>query len=307
VSLNDLVFPLVPRRRLVGLAYGAMHSARRGMGSDVAGSRPYLPGDDVDTIDWGASAKLSSARGSEEFIVREHYADEAPRVVIVCDRRPEMALCPRELPWLRKYEAMAVAAEIIAESTTQAQGFVGYLDFASGEEPFWRPPASGREHWAIQDRHLAWPDFKAPHDTIERALDFLGSSRRTLPAGSFLFLLSDFLAGPSRDAWTRALEQRWDVVPVVIQDPVWEASFPVLERIVVPFADAEGRIRLVRLKRGEAEQRRREHEERRERLLGDFDSLGIEPILVSSTVREQVLRAFVDWADERSFRQGHGG
>ena len=35
-----------------------------------------------------------------------------------------------------------------------------------------------------------------------------------------------------------------------------------------------------------------------------FDSLGIEPILVSSTVREHVLRAFVAWADERSFRRG---
>ena len=27
-----------------------MHSARRGLGSDVAGSRPYLPGDDMDAI-----------------------------------------------------------------------------------------------------------------------------------------------------------------------------------------------------------------------------------------------------------------
>jgi uncharacterized protein (DUF58 family) len=307
VSLQDLVFPLIPRRRMVGLAYGAMHSARRGMGSDVAGSRPYRPGDDVDTIDWAASAKLSSARDTEEFVVREHYADEAPRVVIVCDRRPEMALCPRELPWLRKYEAMALAAEIISESTTKAQGFVGYLDFASGEEPFWRPPASGAEHWAIQDRHLAWPDFKAPQDTIERALDFLGSGRRTLPAGSFLFLLSDFLVPPSRDAWTRALEQRWDLAPVVIQDPVWESSFPQVDGIVVPFADAEGSVRLVRLRRGEAERCRREHEERRTRLLAELESLGIEPILVSSTNREEVFRAFLGWSDERTFRRGHGG
>ena len=46
---------------MIGLAFGAMHSARRGMGSDVAGSRPYRPGDDVDAIDWAASAKLSAA------------------------------------------------------------------------------------------------------------------------------------------------------------------------------------------------------------------------------------------------------
>ena len=58
-------FPLVLRRRLIGLAYGAMHSARRGTGSDVAGSRPYRPGDDVDAIDWAASARLSSTHGQD--------------------------------------------------------------------------------------------------------------------------------------------------------------------------------------------------------------------------------------------------
>ena len=59
------VFPLVPRRRLVGLSFGGMHSARRGSGSDVAGSRPYQPGDDIRAIDWGASARLSSARAAD--------------------------------------------------------------------------------------------------------------------------------------------------------------------------------------------------------------------------------------------------
>ncbi|MBI4172789.1 MAG: DUF58 domain-containing protein, partial [Actinobacteria bacterium] len=102
MALRELTFPLVPRRRLVGLAFGAMHSARRGTGSDVAGSRPYVSGDDVDAIDWAASARLSSARDSDQFVVRERFAEEAPRVVIVCDRRPELAPPAPELPWLRK-------------------------------------------------------------------------------------------------------------------------------------------------------------------------------------------------------------
>src|SRR5438105_15904492 len=105
------VFTLVPRRRLIGLSFGGMHSARRGLGSGVAGSRPYRPGDDVDAIDWPASARLSSARGTDEFIVRERFADEAPRVIVVSDRRPQMALFPAPLPWLRKDEAMKVVTE----------------------------------------------------------------------------------------------------------------------------------------------------------------------------------------------------
>jgi uncharacterized protein (DUF58 family) len=307
VPVDELTFPLVPRRRLVGLAFGAMHSARRGMGSDVAGSRPYRPGDDVDAIDWGASARLASARGSDEFVVRERYADEAPRVVVVCDRRPEMALYPPELPWLRKPEAMRVATEIVSESAVAARGLVGYLDFASGEdEPFWRPPQSNSERWQISDHHLAYAEFRAPTDTVARSLEFLTSHRRAVPPGTFLFVLSDFLAAPSRDAWARALELRWDVVPVVIQDPVWEQSFPPVGSLVLPLADARGRGRPVRLRPAEVDARRDEHERRRERLVDEFRTLGIEPILVSSSDRAEIFRAFLAWADEREFRRGRG-
>ena len=73
-------FPLIPRRRVLGLAFGGLHSIRRGHGSDVAASRPYRPGDAMRTIDWAASARMSLARGTDEFVVREHFADEAPRV-----------------------------------------------------------------------------------------------------------------------------------------------------------------------------------------------------------------------------------
>src|SRR5207244_9340735 len=97
-----------------------MHSARRGRGSDVAGSRPYVPGDDVKAIDWGASARLSSARGDDAFVVRERYAEEAPRVVVVCDRRPAMRLFPPGLPWLRKAEAQRTVIELGRTSTVEA-------------------------------------------------------------------------------------------------------------------------------------------------------------------------------------------
>jgi uncharacterized protein (DUF58 family) len=284
-----------------------MHSARRGTGDDVAGSRPYVRGDDVHSIDWATSARLSSARGSDEFVVRESYADEAPFVVVVCDRRPEMALYPPELPWLQKQEAVRAAAELIGASAVQARGLVGYLDYALGEEePFWRPPQSQAELWLIRERHLAFPEFRARPDNVERALDFLGRHGRSVPSGSFVFVLSDFLVAPPRDAWARALEHRWDVVPVVIQDPVWEQSFPRVDGVVVPVADARGRLRPVRLSAREAERRRAENETRRDRLLTDFVTLGIEPLLLSSSDREHVLRAFLAWSDERQFRRGRG-
>ena len=306
MSPRGLTFPLIQRRRMLGMAFGAIHGARRGTGSDVAGSRPYVPGDDRDAIDWAASARLSSARSSDEFIVREHFADEAPRAVIVVDRRPEMALCPADLPWLRKYEAVRVAADLIAESVAEARGLVGYLDFAEGvEQPFWRPPRDASERWAITERHLAHTTFGAPPDAIERAFDFLGAHRRALPSGSFVFVLSDFLVSPDRETWERALDRHWDVVPVIIQDPVWEQSFPSLDGVVVPLREPGGRLRLVRLRRGESDQRRQAHAARCERLLADFRSLGMPPIVLSAADRDHVLDAFLDWTAERQFRRGH--
>jgi len=304
LSAYELTFPLIPRRRLVGLAFGAMHSARRGMGSDVAGSRPYLPGDDVDQIDWAASARLSSARNSDEFVVRERYADEAPRVVVVCDRRPEMELFPPELPFLSKKTAMHEAAEIVAESTIKARGFVGYLDFADGE-PFWQPPGSKQAFWHVRERDAEADRYDAPRDTLARAFEYLSRLRASVPAGTFVFVVSDFLAPPHEEVWADAIERRWDLVPVVVQDPVWEQSFPDVASVLVPVADpATGRLRLIRLSEDEVAARRREHEERYERILEGFRRLGLEPIRISATDREEVHRAFLDWSDERRYARG---
>ena len=113
MSRDGVSFPLIPRHRL-GLAFGTMHGARRGLGLDIAGARPYRPGDDVSAIDWAASARLSAATDRDEFLVRERFADEASRVVALCDRRAAMALYPPGLPWLRKPDAMHIALDLIA-------------------------------------------------------------------------------------------------------------------------------------------------------------------------------------------------
>ena len=133
MSTARLTFPLVPRGRVLGLSFGSLRSFHRGSGTDVAGSRPYVPGDDMDAIDWPASARLSTARGAAEFLVRERLAEEAPRVMIVCDRRPEMSYFAPPLPWLDKPRAMRTAVELILASAGSVGGYVGYLDFADGE------------------------------------------------------------------------------------------------------------------------------------------------------------------------------
>jgi hypothetical protein len=303
---TELSFPLVPRRRLIGLAFGSAHSAKRGKGSDVASSRPYEPGDDIDAIDWAASAKLSSAHGTDEFIIRERYAEEAPRVVVICDRRPAMQLYPEGYPWLSKPTVMIEAGTMIADSAAKARGLIGYLDYASGQDgngagpPFWRPPHGQSDFWRVKESHLLWPLYQAPDDNLERAFAFLAPLRRALPAGTFVFVLSDFLNMPSPDAWSLILELPWELVPIVIQDPVWEQSFPDVSSVVVPLVDPRsGRVRLIRLSRREARERRAANEERARRTVESLNGLGLEPIVLTTTDRERIFSAFLEWVELR--------
>jgi uncharacterized protein (DUF58 family) len=271
-----------------------MPGLRRGTGSDIAGSRPYATGDDVRAIDWGASARLSSAQQTDAFIVREYYAEEAPRVVVLCDYRPSMAFFPPFLPWLSKQLAMRRAAELVVQSAIVARGLLGYLDVAE-DEPLWRPPRSQRRP---EELELERP-FTAPPDALVRALGHLKGHRHVLPIGSFVFVLSDFFEA-SDEIWLEALEYRWDLVPVVIQDPVWEQSFPDVAGVVVRLVDPrDGRVHAVRLRPAEVAERRVEHERRRTALLERFRNLELEPVLVSSEEPDQILASFLDWADRR--------
>jgi len=285
---------------VIGLAFGGVRSARRGIGSDVASTREYRPGDDVGWMDWASSAKLSAARGEDEFIVRERFADEAPRVVVLCDRRPSMSISSSQLRPLDKPRALLSALELIAQSAVAARSLTGYLDYAQGK-PFWRPPRS--EHRA-EPGTFERP-FDAPDDTVSQGLEFLGEHRRDLPTQAFVFVLSDFVVPPDLHVWQRAMEHRWELVPVAIQDPVWERTFPDIGGVSIPYADpATGRVVPVHLTPSEAAHLRDEHEERWSRLVRDFRSLGVEPVALTSHDAGGVLAAFLRWADVRQMWRG---
>lgn len=293
-------FPLIPRRRVLGLPFGGLHSLRRGLGSDVAGSRPYQPGDDVDKIDWYASARISLARGSEEFVVREHYADEAPRVVVLADRRPSMSIFPDGWPWLNKPEAIRRAVTLIGASATTARGLLGYFDEADGD-PYWHPPRSTHAYGSPELER----GFGAPDDTLRRGLRHLTEHRRDLPAGTFVFVVSDFLVSPTRDEWLDALERRYELVPVIVQDPVWEQSFPDVSGIVVPFAAPDGSgISLTALTAREARELRESNERRFRELLHGLRALDMDPVVVESHEARDVESSFLSWADQRLFTRG---
>jgi hypothetical protein len=229
--------------------------------------------------------------------VREYLAQEAPRVAILLDRRPSLGLFGPETPWLDKPAAVVSAAEAIVASAVDALGEAAYLDHAGTDgHAFWLPPAGKRRLVDVRTR-LAEAPFSAPPDALELGLQTLLRHGHVLPPGSFVFVLSDYLTPLRPAAWSRLRALRWDVVPVVVQDPTWEQSFPDVRGVVVPFADpATGRVAPTRFTSREVRDLAVAHERRLDRTLRTFRHLGFDPVVVDG---EDGFGPLAAWAARR--------
>ncbi len=287
-------FPLVPRRRLRSLEHGSSRSLQRGLGSQLAGIRPYEPGDDVRSIDWPASARLSAARNADEFLVREHDADRAPRIVTIVDHRSGMSLYPE--PWLSKSDAVARAARLIADSARRGRMLSGRLELGDCELAWEAPSARASTARATT--------VTAPGAELEQALELL-RRERTVSRGTFAFVLSDFLVPLPEESIVAVVSRSIDLVPVVVQDPTWEASFPAaVGGLILPLADAvSGESADVRVSMAEAEARKRANEERHRELIDRLSRLGLDPISLETSEPAGVLRAFLEWSAGRLGRE----
>ena len=288
-------FELVPRRLFVGTPFGRRRSARRGQGDEVAGTRPYRPGDLPAHIDWPASARLSAASGTDEFVVREFYADEAPCVTIACDRRPGMAIHAEPSPWLDKRRTVETVVSLITASAAAEHADVGYADGGRGRPVWLRARSTGSR----LPQRVEGP-FDGPENSLRLALESLLRQSGKVPAGSFAFVVSDFLVEVPGTTWLRMRALGWDVVPVVIQDPLWEQSFPAVSGIVLPIADpATGRREDVWLGAREARSRAEQNERRLQATLERFRRLGFDTVLVGTSDGFEIARRFELWAERR--------
>jgi uncharacterized protein (DUF58 family) len=283
-------FQLVPRRRFLGVQFGRRRSSRRGDGDEIAGTRPYRPGDITAHIHWPASARLSEASGTDEFVVREFFAEQAPRVALVCDRRPAMAINAPPSPWLDKRGAVEAVVRLVAASAAAEHGELAYVD-GTARRPVWLRGSSAERLGGAYDE---------PDGSLRAALEALVRQGALLPSGSFVFVVSDFLDPVPTRLWTRLRDLRWDVSPVIVQDRVWEQTFPPVGGVVLPLADpATGRVQDVWVGARQARDRAAANERRLEELLGRFRRLGFDPVVVDTSDPLEVGRRFQAWAERR--------
>jgi hypothetical protein len=101
------------------------------------------------------------------------------------------------------------------------------------------------------------------------------------------------------------VERRWDVVPVVLQDPTWERSFPDVSGTMLPVVEPQtGKTRFLRLSKQEAQARRRANEERWGRLQRTFAMLDLDPVPISTSNPADILETFTLWAEQRMYWRG---
>lgn len=288
---------LEPHVRIIGSLFGSAASRRRGTSDDVVSGRPYQVGDDIRRIDWATSARLSAIRGEDHFIVRESYGEEAPVVCFAVDRSTSMSLYPREYPWLHKPDAVRLMAEVVARSAGHYHCPLSFLDGYS-----WRPPSTSTGLEQMLEL-LDEGDYDGDEETIDALFGLLHAVEHLLPAGTFIFCCSDFLHVPEERTLAMISDADWALVPIIVQDPLWEQSYPeAAAEVALPVVDPSGEFRLLRQSRAEVGERREAHEGRLRRLEELFTGYGFPPIVVSELGADALADALRSWNLRRTIR-----
>jgi uncharacterized protein (DUF58 family) len=211
-------------RRLDGRVQGGYRTARRGIGFDLAGLRPYVEGDDARHIDWNVTARL------DEPQVREFNEDRELTTWLVLDRSASMAVGG---PGRVKQDVLAELALILARLLGRSGNRVGAILYDTGTTRI-VPAGTGRRHALRIGRELdRGADSRAAATTdLAAMLDTVGSlARRCL-----VVVISDFIG---TGEWQRPLFRlayRNEVVALRIVDGADDA-LPAAGLIVVEDAE----------------------------------------------------------------------
>ncbi|MCR9094139.1 MAG: DUF58 domain-containing protein [bacterium] len=297
-------------RQVADVLAGEYVSVFKGRGMEFDEVRPYVPGDDVRSIDWNVTARTGEAH------VKRYVEERQLTLMLMADVSASQDFGSRGRS---KREATAELCALLAFSATRNDDKVGLALFHGDIEQY-IPPRKGQKHalrvvrevLAHEDARAAesletpgfvarlraaWDRFatgrrprKARESTdVGHALEFLMqvTKRRTI-----CFVVSDFLDDDFEHAMVTA-NRRHDVIAVLVTDP---NELEVPDAGLVALEDAEtGETRVVDTS---AASFRREVEERAQARVSDlhrrFASLGIDFIHVdaSGDVIEPLVRFF---------------
>ena len=201
---------------------GQYHSAFRGRGMQFEEVRPYLPGDDVRSIDWNVSARFN------EPFVKLFREERELTVVIAADLSASGGFGTHTQ---LKRDLITELGATLAYSAIRNNDKVSLFLFTDRVERF-LPPRKGPRHVLRVLRELIAFEPQGRGTSIAHALEELN---RVVRRRSVVFILSDFL-DHGYEAPLRVARSRHDLIPVVVSDRR-ELELPAMG--VVEFVDPE--------------------------------------------------------------------
>jgi len=298
-------------RQVADVLAGAYHSVFKGRGMEFEEVRPYVPGDDVRSIDWNVTARFG------EPFVKRYVEERELTVLLLVDISGSQEFGSGERS---KREAAALLSALIAFSAIHNQDKVGVLLFRDGAEDY-IPPRKGQRHAlrvvreilaAGRDPSSSWTNrFQLPLELVKsffrlkrktgssgggrrasdigRALEFC---RRVLTRKAVIFLVSDFLDDGYLPILRNA-NRRHDVVCVRMVD---QRESELAPAGLITLEDAEtGQVRVLDTSSASVRQQlTRDADVRRESLTKAMRGSGIDVIEIDAagTVIDPLLAFF---------------
>ena len=192
---------------------GDYHSTFKGQGVEFDEVRPYIPGDDVRTIDWNVTARTGSP-----YIQRFSEERELTVLFMVDVSGSQSYGSVRR----SKAELAAEVTALLALTAIRNQDKIGLILF-SDEIVKFIPPRKGRDSVMRLVREvLAAEDSAAGGTDIAGALKFLNGVQKRR---AVVFLVSDFIGRGGCDKLLEATARHHDMVCVPVTDPA-ESELP---------------------------------------------------------------------------------
>jgi len=213
---------LKARRLVDDLFLGEYHAIFRGRGIEFDELRPYVPGDDVRSIDWKTYARTGTP------FVRRYREDRDLTVIFLVD----VSASQRAGALLRsKGDLAAEICAVLALAAIRNKDRVGLLLFASEPERYIRP-AGGATHVLRVVREVLWAQPRSQGTNIAAALQYLAEVQKRKAT---VFLVSDFLT-TDYAAHLRSAAKRHDLIAIRVREPIDDA---LPDAGLIRLADAE--------------------------------------------------------------------
>ena len=277
-------------RHSVDEAFAASyHSIFKGQGMNFEEVREYQPGDEIRSIDWNVTARLSQ-----------------PHVKIFTEERELTLILLVDLSasgnyGSQKFSKREIAAEIAATfalSAIRNHDRVALIIFTDQVELF-IPPGKGRTHVLRVIREVLYHDPESRRTDLAQALEYLN---RVIHRRSIAFLISDFHAPD----FSRALSlssRRHDLTVIQIRDPL-EEILPRIGRVMLEDQESGEMMEVNTSNEQVSKQFEAEGKRRQMALEQQFARCGVDHI--SLATNEDYLPALRRFFAKREQRLVHG-